>query len=73
MQGWHDSLTMRRCVSLLQYVGWDDPARLAVLTDQQFRGVLAQAGLAPSETLTRANILAALNAVRRQQQQQQQR
>ena len=33
---------MRRCVSLLQYVGWDDPARLAVLTERQFRSVLAQ-------------------------------
>lgn len=65
VRNWQSSLAMRRAVSLLQYVGWDDPLKLAGLSDQQFRGVLSQVGMAESPVITRDNIINALRAARR--------
>lgn len=65
VRDWQESLTLRRCVSLLHHVGWDDPERLAALTGLQFQGVLSQIGMVPSQTINQANVVAALSAHRR--------
>ena len=62
VRDWQESLTLRRCVSLLHHVGWNDPARLAALTDLQFQGVLSQIGMVPSQTISQANVVSALSA-----------
>ena len=61
-RNWHQSLTLRRCLSLLQFIGWDDAAKLAVLSERQFQSVLGQIGMVESAVVSRDAILAALHA-----------